>query len=103
MKFKVTYEVVVEVDIDEAVISEVTSPDWQKEFYDLNTASDVADHIVFNVVANDIRDVTMLDGFAHFKMELVRYSNFDYNLVETKILSKEEHAPSNNRKRSKRK
>jgi hypothetical protein len=85
MKFKVTYEVTVELDIDRSVIKEATSADWRKSFYDLHTPEDVADHIGFNAIANDIRDVTALDGFAHIEKGKVKYIRFDHNAIESRV------------------
>lgn len=84
MKFKVTFEVTVELDIDRSVIKEATSADWRKSFYDLHTPVDVAEHIGFNAIANDIRDVTRLDGFAHIDKGKVKYDKFDHEFVEAK-------------------
>ena len=78
MRFKVTHEVTVELEIDDKVIKEATSEEWKKSFYDLKTPEDVAEHIAYNAVANDIRDVTVLDGFAHLDKDSVKYIKFDY-------------------------
>lgn len=88
MKIKVTYQVTIELDIDEAVIKETTSEDWRRDFYDFRTPSDVAEHVAFNFVANDVREVTGLDGFAHFKKDQVKYGQPEYGCVydETHVI-----------------
>lgn len=82
MKFKVTFHVTVELDVDRSVIKEATSADWRKSFYDLRTPEEVAEHIAFNAVANDIRDVTALDGFALIDKEKVKYVKFEHEFIE---------------------
>lgn len=81
MKFKVTHEVTVEVEVDEDVIKEATSEDWRKSFYNLHTPEDVAEHLAYNCVANCVEDVTVLDGFAHLKPKQVKFGKKEWDLI----------------------
>lgn len=71
--FKCHFTVEVEIAVADHVIAEVLLPDWSKNFYDLRTPQEVAEHIAYNVVANGVKDLTTLDGFAHFSKDDMRF------------------------------
>lgn len=60
---------------DEEPFTRVTGPggdEWRSQFYDLHTEEDVAEHFVFNAVANGIYDVSDLEGWADVQKGAVR-------------------------------
>lgn len=51
------------LELDDAVIANVDDS-WRKLFYDFNEPQQVADHIVFNMIVNDLT-LSKIDGFAN--------------------------------------
>jgi hypothetical protein len=52
----------VEIEIDESLLTDVLTDEWQKNFYRLITAADVAGHLAYNLIQD--RRLSSLDGFA---------------------------------------
>lgn len=76
--------ILVEVEVtinDRDVIERVTGPKgdiWRAQLYDLHTEEDVLDHLAYNAVANGVRQVNRLEGWADLPddaavMEVVGY------------------------------
>lgn len=54
------------IKIDDDVIKQVDD-EWRQMFYSsVVTPQDVAEHIAFNMIVNDV-GISMLDGFANFQ------------------------------------
>jgi hypothetical protein len=54
---------VVFIDLDQRLLDDVLTEEWRAQFYgDVRTASDVANHLAFNLVQG--RGLSSLDGFA---------------------------------------
>lgn len=51
-----------EVEIDDEVIAAVDH-DWRKNFYRLETAEDIVEHVAFNLLVNGA-NLSQLDGWA---------------------------------------
>ena len=60
-KFTVTFEVVAEIELDEEVISFVDD-EWRSVFYPLHDEEDIAEHIAYNMVKNDL-DISQIEGW----------------------------------------
>lgn len=88
-----TYRLTVEVDVvldipdDSTIITRCTEnhdehgvpqPDvkggrgWRNYMYDLQTREEVLEHLAFNVVANHVDDIRMLDGWADVEENVVQ-------------------------------
>jgi len=61
-KFRITFVADLEVELDQAVIDQVTD-EWRSMFYQLYTPEDIAGHIGYNLAFNRA-PLTMLDGWA---------------------------------------
>lgn len=59
-----------EIELDDIVINAVDD-DWRKTFYDFNTPQQIAEHIAFNMVVNDL-DLSNIDGFADLPNNLAK-------------------------------
>lgn len=66
-KFWVTLEF--EVEVDEQVLDRGIDPEWRKENYDFTTHEQVAAHIGYNMVRNNI-GLSSMDGFADLTDDL---------------------------------
>ena len=64
-KFRVKLVIDCDIILDEAVINRVDD-EWRSQFYNLTSASDVAEHIAYNLVVNNAR-LSQLDGWADMK------------------------------------
>ena len=61
-KFAVVFEVTVEIELDEKVIS-VVDDAWRDVLYPLHSEEDIAEHIAYNLARNNAR-LSQLDGWA---------------------------------------
>ncbi len=61
-KFYVTLKVDVTLLLNEDVI-DIVDDGWRSAFYDLHTPKDIASHIAYNMVANEI-ELSQMDGWA---------------------------------------
>lgn len=62
-KFELSFQVHVDLEIDDSVIQSVLETDWRQQFYDhIRTPEQVAEHVVFNMLQG--RSLSSLDGFA---------------------------------------
>jgi hypothetical protein len=61
-RFSVSFSGSVVIDLDDAVI-EAVDDEWRSQFYTLKTPEEIAEHIVFNMVANKW-PLSYLDGWA---------------------------------------
>ncbi len=64
-KFHVSMRIECDIILDEEVINRVDD-EWRSNFYNLTSASDVAEHIAYNLVVNNFR-LSHLDGWADMK------------------------------------
>jgi hypothetical protein len=84
-KFRVTLTADVEIEIDEAVIALALTEEWrkrsfrawQKTFYHMADAIDVAAHIAYNMVVNNAT-LSSLDGFADRKVAEARIKSLEW-------------------------
>ena len=60
--FTVVFEVTVEIELDEMVIS-VVDDEWRSMLYPLYDDEDIAEHIAYNFARNNAR-LSQLDGWA---------------------------------------
>ena len=44
---------------------------WRKTFYDFDTPQQIAEHIAFNMIVNDLQ-LSQIDGFANLSDNLVK-------------------------------
>ncbi len=51
-----------EIDVDDALLSSVLTDEWRGRFYNFLFASEVAEHLAFNLLGG--HGVSQLDGFA---------------------------------------
>ena len=77
-KFEVELNAYATLELDEAVIS-VVDDDWRKSLYALNTPEDIAKHIGFNMVVNQIR-LSQLDGWADQPDDHARVLRIDWDV-----------------------
>ena len=61
-KYRIKSEVVVELEIDDAVM-DVIDDEWRELFYDLRNTGDILEHLIYNSVIHK-RPVCNLDGWA---------------------------------------
>ena len=57
------------IEIDDIVIDAVDDS-WRKTFYNFTTPQQIADHIAFNMIVNDLK-LSDIDGFANLSDDLV--------------------------------
>lgn len=69
-KFRVTFEGDAVIELDDAVINQVDD-EWRKHLYDLNTPTEIAEHIAFNFVCNHA-SLSQLDGWANLPDDFAR-------------------------------
>jgi uncharacterized protein len=63
-RFKISFQVDVELAIEPDLIEEVLKPDWRDTFYeDIREPIDVASHLAYNLIRG--ASLKQLDGFAH--------------------------------------
>lgn len=87
-RFRVTFVVTVDLDVEEGLIDEVLMPDWQRDFYKFSSPDDVATHLAYNVARNRA-ELTSLDGFAHRKKDDMKVVHEQWDMEdaeEIKIL-----------------
>ena len=56
------------IELDNKVIANVDDS-WRTMFYDFNTPQQVAEHIAFNMIVNDLK-LSGIDGFANLPDEM---------------------------------
>lgn len=61
-KFRVELSVELTIELDEQVFA-VVDDEWRKVLYDLTTPEEIASHIAYNMVANDLK-LSQMDGWA---------------------------------------
>lgn len=67
VKFLVRFESEMELTLDQRVIDAVND-EWREQMYPLHTPEQIAEHIAYNMVVNDLQ-LTSMDGFADQKNE----------------------------------
>jgi hypothetical protein len=72
-KFIVEMTVRAEISISETLLKDVLRDDWRKDFYQLMTPADVAEHLAYNLCKG--RSLSFLDGFANQNETEVRYDD----------------------------
>ena len=77
----------VSVDVtvhDPSVIDRVVDniDGWQETYYAMTTRKEVIEHLVYNLLANGIRNVSLLDGWADCERNAV---DFKINWIETEV------------------
>ena len=77
-KFRVTLIADVSIEIDEAVIATALTEEWRKQFFNFTTPSEVAAHIAYNMVVNDI-SLGAIDGFGGQKTSAARIKRLDWS------------------------
>jgi len=93
-KFKVVFEVVTFVDVDEEVLADAMSEDFRKSFYNLPDEKAVASHLAYNFVANRA-DLPQLDGFAHWSKDKAKLDEEDWDPIEVEEVLKHRKRRSN--------
>ena len=73
-KFKVTYTVVVELEIPQEVFDAVDD-DFRKHIYDFRSDDEVAEHLAYNFARNNVCSVDSLDGWADKPSELMTWKD----------------------------
>lgn len=68
-KFWVTLEF--EVEVDEQALDRCNDDEWRKEMYHFTTHEQVAAHVGFNMVRNNI-GLSSMDGFADLSDDLAK-------------------------------
>lgn len=76
-KFKVTFSVEIEIEVDEKVLKDAKSKEFRASFYKLDDDAAVAQHLAYNFVANRA-DLKTLDGFAHWKKDMAKLVGEDW-------------------------
>ena len=56
------------IELDDKVIANVDDS-WRKLFYDFHTPQQIAEHIAFNMIVNDLT-LSRIDGFANLSDDL---------------------------------
>ena len=64
-KFHINLVIDCDIILDEEVINRVDD-EWRSQFYHLTSAHDIAGHIAYNLVVNNLR-LSQLDGWADMK------------------------------------
>ncbi len=59
-----------DIELDSAVIDAVNDS-WRKTFYDFNTPQQIAEHIAFNMLVNNL-DLSDIDGFANLSNDMAK-------------------------------
>ena len=59
-----------DIELDRAVIDAVDDL-WRKMFYDFNTPQQIAEHIAFNMVVNNL-DLSDIDGFVNLSNDMAK-------------------------------
>jgi hypothetical protein len=75
-KFKVVFSLEVEIEVDDDVVDDALSSSFKEFHYDFKDASDVAEHLAFNLVRGS--RLSNLDGFAHWKDDKATMSSDDW-------------------------
>lgn len=78
----------VEITIEERLLTDVLTEGWRQNFYALTTAEDVAGHLAYNLIQG--RQIGSLDGFADQPEDAARIVDID--VVETQELPQHELA-----------
>lgn len=80
-KFRVVFEVEAEIEVDDEVLKDAQSDDFRASFYKLDGDAAVAQHLVYNFVANRAK-LNVLDGFAHWDEGKAKLVDEDWDFVE---------------------
>jgi hypothetical protein len=80
----------IEITIEEHLLTDVLTAEWRQNFYALPTAEDVASHLVYNLIQG--RRLGSLDGFADQSEDAARIVEIDTDTVETQELPRHEQA-----------
>lgn len=86
MKALVTWQVSVEVVVDDAVVDGVLTDEWRQQFYQLHTPEDVAHHIAYNLVRGS--RLHSLDGFADRSDDEATVTSEDWDVSDVEVLGK---------------
>jgi hypothetical protein len=81
---KVTFIVTAEIALDEKVIS-VVDDEWRGTFYNLHDIEDIAEHIAYNMVKNEVR-LSQIDGWADQPDENAKLLGEEWHLDEVEEL-----------------
>ena len=69
-RFTVEFQATVEIELDEDLIRRSLTPEWHDSFYALYSAGEVAGHVAYNMVINEL-SLKQMDGFADLNEDLV--------------------------------
>jgi hypothetical protein len=64
------YEGTAIIELDQKVI-DVVDDDWRKHLYQLHTPEEIAEHIAYNLIVNNI-PLTLMDGWADLSDDMAR-------------------------------
>lgn len=81
-RFLVTVEKSVVVEFDDRIMP---NDDWRKQFYNIQTPQQLAEHIGYNFVANDIDKLSDLDGFADQKDSRAKVEDGSWDVESREI------------------
>jgi len=59
-----------DIELDDIVINSVDDS-WRRTFYDFSTPQQIAEHIAFNMVVNDL-ELSDIDGFADLSNNMAK-------------------------------
>jgi hypothetical protein len=71
---KVTFMVMVSMDVARSLVRECLSPKWRRRYYDLVDDADVLRYLAFNIAQG--RSLRDLDGHRHRKFTDISFSSF---------------------------
>lgn len=74
--FRIVFVCEVEIEIDETAINQVDD-EWRESLYNLVTPEDIAEHLAYNLVFNNAKDISYLDGWANLPKGLAKITEQD--------------------------
>lgn len=71
------FTVFVQLQVDEAVIEQMLSPEWQKDFYTFGSRQECIEYLAWQIGVRECR-LSMMDGWANFTDDQVRVFAVDH-------------------------
>ena len=82
-KFHIEWVVGCDIELDEEVINRVDD-EWRAALYNLNTPTEIAEHVAYNLVMNNAR-LSVLDGWADMRNDqakVISQNTYDWSSEE---------------------
>ena len=83
-KYEVQVTVTATLEIDDEVLAETLTKDWQDYMFPISRREDAVEHIAFNMLRG--ANLSIIDGYAHRRDDQARVSDVDWSDWDVRVV-----------------